>query len=87
MAQAKERKEYYSMLSGALVETLYLYGNGLKSIPKNEHVTLIVKSAGDKLGRSYKDKIFVFTKKDISDCSSDKIDTKKLLAKAEKYQF
>lgn len=85
--QAKERVAFYQGLTSSIAETLCLYGNGLKSLPKNENVSVILKSAGDKVGRRYKDKIFVFSKKDISACSSDKINVAKLLEKGNGYQF
>jgi len=85
--QEKQRVTYYQGLTTSLAETLCLYGNGLKALPKDERVSLILKSGGDKEGRRYKDQIYVFNKKDISACSADKINVEKLLAKAKKYQF
>jgi len=83
----KARGSYYQDLNASLTETLCLYGNGLKALPKNEHVSVILKSAGEKQGRRYKDSILVFSKKDISDCSADKITVSKLTAKSKSYQF
>lgn len=85
--QEKARGVYYQGLKTSLTETLCLYGNGLKALPKNEHVSVILKSAGEKDGRRYKDSILVFTKNDISDCSSDKITVSKLTKKSKNYQF
>jgi len=85
--QEKARGVYYQGLKSSLTETLCLYGNGLKSLPKNEHVSVILKSAGEKDGRRYKDSILVFTKSDISDCSADKITVSKLMKKGQNYQF
>jgi len=85
--QEKERKRYYQSLTTTLSDTLCLYGNGLKALPKNENVSLILKSAGDKDGRSYRDRIFVFAKKDITACSMDKINASQLLSKGSDYQF
>ncbi len=85
--QEKARGVYYQGLKSSLTETLCLYGNGLKSLPKNEHVSVILKSAGEKDGRRYKDSILVFTKSDISDCSADKITVSKLMKKSQNYQF
>jgi len=85
--QDQERESYYQQLVFSLAETFCLYGNGLKSVPKSENVSLIVKSAGEKEGRRYKDKIFVFSKKDITACSTDKITVAKLLEKGNGYQF
>lgn len=81
------RSDFYLKLSNTMAETLCLYGNGLKALPKNEKVTVILKAGGDKEGRRYKDKIFVYNKKDISACSSDKISVAKLLEKGQGYQF
>ncbi len=64
-----------------------MYGNGLKALPKNEHVSFILKSGGDKDSRRYKDKIYVFSKKDISACSADKLSVDKLISQANNYQF
>ncbi len=85
--QEKERNNYYQQLTTSLADTFCLYGNGLKSVPKNENVSLIIKSGGDKEGRRYKDKIYVFSKKDISDCAADKINVAKLIEKGQGYQF
>ncbi|WDE04044.1 hypothetical protein SG34_022165 [Thalassomonas viridans] len=85
--QQAQRSDFYQQLSTGMAETLCLYGNGLKALPKNEKVTVILKAGGDKDGRRYKDKIYVYNKKDISACSSDKISVAKLLEKGQGYQF
>ncbi len=87
MAQNKARTAHFGALNEALVETLCLYGNGLQAVPSDEHISLIIKDAGDKQRSGYKDQIMVFSKKDISACSSSKLTSQKLLAKAAKYQF
>lgn len=87
LAQSKARTAHFSAVNDALVETLCLYGNGLKAIPDAEHVSLIIKGAGNKQSRDYKDQILVFNKKDINACANSKLTAKKLLAKAEQYQF
>ncbi len=83
----KERSQYYQQLAVTLTETLCLYGNGLKALPKNEHVSLILLSAGAKSVGRYKDNILVFSKEDIASCSADKITASKLMSKAQVYQF
>lgn len=87
VAQSKARTAHFSALNNTLVETLCLYGNGLQAIPNKEHVSLIIKGAGSKHSRGYKDQILVFTKKDINACANSKLTAKKLLAKADQYQF
>ncbi len=83
----QERGQYYKALTASLVESFCLYGNGLKAVPKNEHVSLIVKAAGEKENNRYKDMIYVFNKKDITDCATDKITSDALIAKGQGYQF
>ena len=83
----KARQQHFSALNNTLVETLCLYGNGLREVPNKEHVSLIIKGAGKQNTRGFKDQILVFNKKDINDCANSKLTVKKLLAKAERYQF
>lgn len=85
--RAQERANYYQQLTVKLTETLCLYGNGLKALPKNEHVSVILKSAGEKSDSRYKDSILVFNKQDIASCSADKITAKTLMSKGQAYQF
>lgn len=85
--RAQERANYYQQLTVKLTETLCLYGNGLKALPKNEHVSVILKSAGEKSVSRYKDSILVFNKQDIASCSADKISAKTLMSKGQAYQF
>lgn len=82
-----ERKKHYQKLTTSLIETLCTYGNSLKSLPKGEHVSLVLKSAGDKVANSYQDKILVLTKRDINACVVDKISAEKLLSSTKSYQF
>lgn len=84
----KQRTEQYALLTTSLIDTLCSYGNSLKALPKDEHVSLIVKSAGKQIERKgYRDQVYVFSKKDILACSSDKISSEKLISKANEYQF
>lgn len=82
-----ERVNYYQQLTVKLTETLCLYGNGLKALPKNEHVSVILKSAGEKSANRYKDSILVFNKTDIANCSADKITPATLMSKGQAYQY
>lgn len=85
--KAKQRANYYQQLTLNLTETLCLYGNGLKALPENEHVSVILKSAGEKSAERYKDRIMVFNKQDIANCARDKITAEKLMSKSQTYQF
>jgi hypothetical protein len=83
----KQRLDYFKGLTKSLAQTMCMYGNGLKALPKNERISFILKSGGDKVKRQHNDLIFVFNKKDVNACSSDKINADKLLTKAKLYQF
>ena len=87
LAQDKAKVAHFNALNTSLIETLCLYGNGLQAVPSDEHVSLIIKGAGDKQRSGYKDNVFVINKKDISACANGKLSAKKLLAKAAQYQF
>lgn len=83
----QQRQAYYSQLSVSIADTLCLYGNGLKQLPKGEKVTVILKAGGDRVSRQFKDKIHVFTKRDINGCATDEINSAKLLERSSSYQF
>ena len=78
IAQAKARSEHFSALNKALVETLCLYGNGLREVPSKEYVSLIIKGAGKQQSRGFTDQILVFNKKDINACANSKLTAQKL---------
>jgi len=84
---SKERTEYYQQLSTTLAETFCFYGNGLKALPKDEKISVIIKGAGEQKGRRYTDQIFVFDKQDVLACAGDKIDVAKLIEKGANYSF
>jgi len=83
----QQRKAYYRQLSQTVAETLCLYGNALKQLPKDERVSFILKSSGDKVKHHYKDTVYVFTKQNINKCAVDDIDTQALLKTSNNYQF
>ncbi len=85
--RALEKKAYYGELQTKLSQVLCDYGNGLKALPKSEQVSFVLKGAGDKSNNRTKDQVISFKKSDIRACVTEKIDAKKLLAKANKYQF
>ncbi|MEW6996728.1 hypothetical protein AADZ86_03345 [Colwelliaceae bacterium BS250] len=85
--QAKQKQTFYRNLEVSISDVLCSYGGGLKAIPSDEYVSLVIKNAGDKQGRRTKDKVLVFSKADIKSCIVEKINAKQLLTKANGYQF
>jgi hypothetical protein len=62
----KARKENFSALNSAIVETLCLYGNSLREVQTEEYISLIIKGAGYQQSRGFKDQILVFNTKYIN---------------------
>lgn len=85
--RALEKKKYYEQIGQSITESLCHFGNGLRALPKNENVNVIVKGAGGRSTQRTRDVIYVYSKADIRDCSLEKIDEKKLLTKAKSYQY
>lgn len=87
-AEKEKQKELFNnQLEISVSQTLCNYGGGLKALPDAEHVSMIIKGAGNKSGARNKDKVLVFKKSDIKNCVLEKIDAKALLSKANGYQF
>ncbi|QDP00798.1 hypothetical protein [Thalassotalea sp. PS06] len=86
--QRKQQRAYFAALESSLSETLCTYGGGLRALPADEHVSLIIKNAAMSTnGRGYQDRVLVFTKADIMKCLTQSIDPKALLSGAARYQM
>ena len=88
---AKEKKQqqqtFFANVETSIASALCSYGAGLKELPDEERISMVLKSAGEMSGNRIKDKVLIFNKSDIKDCVIEKIDSKGLLAKANGYQF
>lgn len=78
----QQRAAQVASFEQTFVKTLCDYGNTLRDLPNNEHISVVIVGAGD----DGKDKIHVFTKKDVMNCKGDK-GASDLLAKATTYSF
>ena len=83
----QQKQRYYSNVEASITESLCHFGNGLRELPNGEHVNVIIKNGGDQDSKRPRDKILVFTKADIRNCSLEKISEKELMAKAKSYQY
>lgn len=84
------RKSFLTQFESGLGEALCRYGSGLRSLPANERVSIVLQQFGDektKRNRAQKDRIYVFKNSDIKSCVTEKISQKKLLELAEVYNF
>lgn len=86
-ALKKQVDQFTSGFEANVTSALCKYGAGIKALPVNENVTFILNDFVSESRKSRQDKFYVFSQKDIQDCVKDKLDSKKLLAKAEIYTF
>lgn len=68
------------------ITALCNYGGSLKSIPRNEHVSLMLTNAV-RTGRERQDLMYVFTRQDLADCQAEKLSVAKLREKGLRYTF
>ncbi|WP_394176664.1 hypothetical protein [Thalassotalea litorea] len=86
--QRQQQQAYFTALEASLSEVLCTYGGGLKSLPGDEHVSLIIKDAAPTTsGQGYQDQVLVFSKTDIKRCLTESIDASALLKSATRYQI
>tara|TARA_B100000929_G_scaffold138468_1_gene109731 strand:+ start:309 stop:1250 length:942 start_codon:yes stop_codon:yes gene_type:complete len=88
--KAKQQQAYKTFLAGfesGMSETLCRFGSGLRGLPENEHISMVLKDFETDESRERKDRIYVFTRADIVRCVQEKIDANKLLSNANIYQF
>lgn len=67
--------------------TLCRFGSGLRALPNNEHVNVIVKGIEVSEEGIKQDRIYVFAKSDIKSCVQEHIDESTLLSNATVYVF
>ncbi|TRX57296.1 hypothetical protein [Thalassomonas sp. M1454] len=83
----KAKQKFYQQLQVSVVDVMCSYGAGLKAVPDNEFINIVIKGAGDTVNKRVKDKVISFKKADIKSCVIEKISPKQLLSKANQYQF
>lgn len=86
-ARAKEQQQQMMALTNSVNNSIALslcdYGSGLRSLPDNEHVSVVIRG----LDQSKKDHIKVFKKADIKQCVVGNIKSSQLLERASSYVF
>lgn len=92
LAERKEKQQqaYKRFLAGfevGMSDTLCRFGSGLRGLPDNEHISMVLKDFDSSENNQRKDRIYVFTRTDIVKCVQEKIDANKLLANADVYSF
>lgn len=87
-ARQQQYKKFLARFEDTLADTLCKYGSGLKSLPRDEKVSVVLKDFVQQQERGNRqDKIYIFSQKDISACVTGKLDKESLLGKVNTYQF
>lgn len=85
--QQQARKTFLAGFESGMSESLCRFGSGLRGLPENEHLSMVLKDFEIDESRERRDRIYVFTRADIVRCVQEKIDANKLLTNANIYQF
>ena len=87
-AKMKEYRSFLANFEANVGDVLCKYGAGIKALPAKENVTFLLPQLGSGgASKAKQDKIYVFKHDDIQACVRDKIDTNKLLERADTYLF
>lgn len=68
------------------LDTVCEYGGNLRSLPANEHLTVVFRNA-DRSQEEPRDLIYVFTKSDLLACRDGKLSSRDLREKAKHYSY
>ena len=90
--QARQEREQQWLASRAgfeasLFELTCNYSAALRSLPEDEHLTLVLKGLGEQSGTRYQDRIHVLDKRDILRCQQGDISPAELQARASTYSY
>lgn len=85
-AAAQADKAFLAAFEERIGDTLCRFGSGLRALPKDEHISFVLKNF-DSEQRVKRDRVYVFTQKAVKDCVQEKMDSSELLQKATVYSF
>ncbi|GGD66076.1 hypothetical protein [Lacimicrobium alkaliphilum] len=87
-ARQQQYKSFLARFEDTLADTLCKYGSGLKSLPEDESVSVVLKDFVQQDERGDRqDKIYIFRQQDITACVTGRLDKDTLLGKVNTYQF
>lgn len=79
-------KAFLAAFEERIGDTLCRFGSGLRALPKEEHISFVLKNF-DSEQRVKRDRVYVFTQKNVKDCVQEKSDAGELLQQATVYSF
>ena len=85
-AQEKANRAFLTNFETGVGEALCSFGGGMRALPEDEHITFVLKGFVRE-GSQGKDRVYVFSKRAVSDCVKEKINAEKLLDQAKVYNF
>jgi len=86
----KQQQAYRSFLANfeaSIGDTLCRFGAGLRALPDDEHVSMVLKDFESDNDNKEHDRIYVFSKANIKACGQERIDAQGLLTSATIYTF
>ncbi|WP_124748983.1 hypothetical protein [Alteromonas facilis] len=87
LAKEQANKAFLSSFEDMIGDTLCRFGAGLRALPKDEHISFVLKEFDTDERRKAQDRVYVFAQSQIRACVQEKIDAKELLAQAVVYNF
>lgn len=85
--QQEAYESFLATFEASLGDALCRFGAGLRALPNDEHVNVVLKGVESSVDGRDKDRIYVFSKMDIKACVQESIDESELLTKAQVYVF
>lgn len=80
-------ESFLATFESSLGDALCRFGAGLRALPNDEHVNVVLKGVEKGADGREKDRIYVFSKMDIKACVQESIDESGLLTQAQVYVF
>ncbi|TPV52339.1 hypothetical protein FJ444_21110 [Aestuariibacter sp. GS-14] len=85
--QQQAYKTFLANFEGSVGDTLCSFGAGLRELPDDEHISFILKNFGKGDDGKAQDRVYIFSKKSVKSCVTERIKPSELLSKAEVYAF
>ncbi|WP_124916904.1 hypothetical protein [Alteromonas flava] len=86
-ARLQADKAFLSAFEERVGDTLCRFGSGIRALPKNEHISFVLKQFDVDEKRQARDRVYVFTLDQVKSCVQERIDANKLLSNATIYSF
>lgn len=86
-ARLEADRAFLATFEEQIGDSLCRFGSGLRALPRDEHISFVLKNfeVGDK--RQAQDRVYVFNQVNIRECVQEKISADKLLEQAVVYSF